>query len=234
MLAMRNFRALTEEKEDLKVKKKIQVGAILVIGLCFFIGSANAALINAPLNPPRIISNTTGVYTYTEVDGFMSFTGTPLSITFDGLNQVDINPDGNNDQFFRANLFLDSSGAFVGGAGGQDIAIVGAVDGGASGTLLTGRITNFGFEDVGGPIALFDFTFEVTGGILAGDFGGIGAIGANSIWVTDSSFSGSWDANHSGKDVTHKTAAAVPIPSTIALFGFGLAGLMAVRRRFRK
>jgi hypothetical protein len=233
MLAKRNEQVLTGGKEALKVKKKILIGAILVIGLCFMISSAHAALINAPLKLPRILSNTTGIYNYTASDGFMVFTGTPLSITYDGVNQIDIDADANKDQFFRANLLLNDSGGFVGGAGGEGLAIVGAVEGGASGTLLTGRITNFGFEDVGGPIALFDFTFEVTGGELAADFGGIGAIGTNSIWVSDSSFSDSWKTNHSGKDVTHKTA-PVPIPSAVVLFGFGLAGLVAVRRRFHK
>jgi hypothetical protein len=215
------------------MKKKFFISAMLIVGLCFFISSANAALINPQLDLPRIISNTTGIYTYTEVDGFLSFTSTPLAITFDGVNQIDIGPTANNDQFFRANLLLDSSGGFIGGVGGEDIAIVGAVDGGASGTLLTGRITDFGFEDVSGPIALFDFTFEVTGGELAVEFGGIGMMAANLIWVTDSSFGGSWEVNHSGKDVTHKTA-PIPIPSTIVLFGLGLVGLTAVRRRFRK
>lgn len=216
------------------MKKKILMGTMLVIGLCFIMSSANAELINARLGLPRILSNSTGIYTYTAVDGHLSFTGTPLSITNDGVNQTDIDPTTNNDQFFSANFFVDSSGGFVGGASDADLAIVGAIEGGASGTLLTGRITNFGFEDVGGPMALFDFTFEVTGGELADDFGGVGEKGANSIWVTDATFSNNWGGNHSGKDVTHKTAPAVPIPSTIVLFGFGLAGLVAVRRRFRK
>ena len=210
------------------MKRRIICFTMLVIGLCFLINTANAALINPKLGLPRILSNTTGIYTYTGFDGFLSFTGTPLSITEDGVNQIDIGPS-NGDQFFRANLYLDSSGGFVGGVIGADLAIVGAIDGGASGTLLTGEITNFGFLDAGSA-ALFDFTFTVTGGLLADAFGGIGAEGGNSIWATVSSFSGNWEVNHSGSDVTHKTA-AVPIPGTVLLFGGGLVGLLAIRRR---
>jgi hypothetical protein len=196
-------------REGVKMKKRIILAVMLFISLSFLINLANANLINSQLGLPGIISNTTGTYVYTEENGVLVMFGTPLSITFDGINQIDMDPNDNGDQFFHANIRLDNSGIFVGGTGGEEIEIHGAVDGGNSGVLLTGRIINFGFFDVPGPIVLFDFTFTPTGGLLlphyADQTGGCIAL------VEISTFAGNWNENHEGVSVVVDTAPAIEI-----------------------
>ena len=76
-------------------------------------------------------------------------------------------------------FYVDGAGSFLRGIGGDDLVIIG--DGNV---LLTGEVTNFGWLDIPSTkLALFDFTFDVTGGTLAGLYaGGLG--GDIGLWKT--------------------------------------------------
>jgi hypothetical protein len=233
----RDFGKMLLQKEGRFQMKKLILSAA-IIGLFLCISPTHAALVTPKLLLPDILSDQTGTYTYTAGDGRLSFTAKPITITFDGLTLTNI---GGDNRFYRADLIVDSSGNWVSGIIGDDLAIVGDVaEGGPSGTLLTGEIIKFGFFDVPGRSALFDFVFRVTGGELADEFGGIGTIGGDFVTAEDSNFlanlgeaDGGWDVNHSGRKVKHDTAPVIPIPSTVLLFGAGLFALMGIRRRFQ-
>lgn len=102
---------------------------------------------------------------------------------------------------------------------------------GASSTQLSGDLTAFGYlDDTVGNHDVFEFTFDVTGGALAGDYGSLGGI----IIVTNSSsFSGDFGTAFAATSQSADTFAAVPLPAAVWLFGSGLLGLVAAARKRR-
>ena len=217
--------------------KKILITTFLVVGLLFGMSPASADLLNIPIALPDILSNQTGTYEFTGASdttpGRILFQARPLTITFDGTDLVPIEATTNKQWSYLAEFLVDINGNFAGGVVDEDVMIQGMFEYMGTtyeGVLLTGEVTNFGFYDVPGPIALFDYTFEVTGGLLAKEFGPVGV----DITIAEfSNFLDDWSTEHSGSKVKHDTGPPVPIGSTLALFGSGLAGLMVIRRRFR-
>jgi hypothetical protein len=113
--------------------------------------------------------------------------------------------------------------------------------------LLSGDLTPgsagiaFGYGD--GDNELFQFRFNVTGGTLAGDFGGNGAEGGIILnaWFASTSgdqpFTGSWAGSFNNNAGTPYNGSGeidcftVPEPGTFALVVCGLTGLLVMRRR---
>ena len=94
-------------------------------------------------------------------------------------------------------------------------------------------MTNFGWLNiVGTNLALFDFTFDVTGGTLAAFY--VLGLGCDIALSEISSFTGNWQEDHEGIKVKHDTAPMVPIPATVWLLGTALVGLIGFGKRFRK
>jgi hypothetical protein len=89
------------------------------------------------------------------------------------------------------------------------------------------------FED-GGYMSLIDFTFNVTGGALAGDFGGVGssAIISFSSWE-ESGPIGDWTMSWSNEGGGMCDVFPIPEPTTAGCFLLGL-GALACFRRFAK
>lgn len=205
--------------------KKTIFAALLVVGLVFSLSSANAAMLGVELLLPDILSNQTGIYTYTwdsdVEEGLFTARATPLAITYDGNNVEPITGDAK----YTASLYVDGSGNFLRGVGGSDLTITGDGE-----TLLTGEITGFGWFDVpGSSIALFDFKFKVSGGSLADDF--LQGLGGDIMIAEKSDFAGDWMIDHDGLKVKHDTASVVPIPGTVWLLGAGLIAMVGLKRK---
>jgi hypothetical protein len=211
--------------------RKIRVSLILVFGIFSCLSSANAALLGVDLLLPEILSNQAGNYTYSwEADleqGLFISRATPLTVTFDGLNLEPI--PGQTE--YVVSFWLDGSGNFKSGVAQDDLVISGTIDS-FSGDLLTGEVVDFGWFNVPeSSIAIFDFIFQVTGGIAAEVYQGL----AGDVMTAEmSNFSGDWQADHQGTKVKHNTAPVVPIPATVWLLGAGLMGLVGMKKRFQR
>lgn len=146
------------------------------------------------------------------------------------LTQADTPALGIDDGTFLVQLLLSSAGVPSGGL----LQIEGSIPslGTASGLLLTGNLTDFGFPEAGDEV--FEFIFDVTGGDLA-DLGVMtGQIDVVLIAI-DSGFSGDFaDYTATGfANGGHGMAIAfLPEPATLALLGAG-ATLTFLRRRKR-
>ena len=96
-----------------------------------------------------------------------------------------------------------------------------------SGTLLTGDITAFGYENENDP---FEFLFSLTGGDAAGLYGGIGSTGGVILSSIFTDFTGFFSSDWSSFGVSD-TGTPVPEPVTMLLLGSGLIGLAGFMRK---
>jgi hypothetical protein len=215
-------------KMNLKTKLLL-ITLVSLLSIFLMPVGSKATLIGVNLTLPDIYSNSTGTYNYDSATDLFTCTATALTITFDGTTSIPITIGSYSLQFH-----VDNSGNFSGGVSTYDLVISGTFTYNNivySGVLLTGEVTNFGWQDIPGPYAHFDLTFDVTGGLLASYYGGSGGDFFSS---EKSDFTGNWDVSHNGTKVKHDTA-PVPEPTTILLFGLGIAGIAVFgRRKFRK
>ena len=140
--------------------------------------------------------------------GTLSVTGWPTEFTLSGTDSLDI---GGNSSYNLTALINKLTGNEVSGS----LAIDGTIPslGASSGTLLTGTLSQFGYQSSGGDI--FEFVFNLTGGDLAHYYttSQIGII----LTATGSGFTGSFltpfgtDASQAVSDNYGYTA--VPEPS---------------------
>ena len=212
--------------------KKLSYLSILLIFILLMPAAAGATLIGLELGLPDITSNSTGTYNYySGVDLFTS-SAQALNITFDGTTSIPITSGSYSVQFH-----VDNSGNFVSGVSGYDLTISGTFTYNNvvySGVLIAGEVTNFGWQDIPGPYALFDFTFDFKEGALADLYGASGNKGGDIFYAEKSNFAGNWDVSHSGTKVKHDTA-PVPEPATVFLLGLGFLGIMIfTKRKFEK
>jgi hypothetical protein len=96
-----------------------------------------------------------------------------------------------------------------------------------TGTLLTGTLTAFGYPDniVTQPNVL-EFFFDISGGAAASLYGPEGYIA-----LSGPGFTGSFASNFSSGDFGGPVDILIPEPSTAALVGLGVLGLLAAARR---
>lgn len=207
---------------------------VFLIGTVFYVSTSNAALLGLKLGVPDILSDSTGTYEYNVISKLMKFIAIPLNITFDGNTLIPIS--GNRS--YKAEFYVDNNGNFLSGVDGNDLEIYGDIDIDNdgyldyTGLLVGGEVTDFGWEDVNGPYALFDFSFNFTGGALESFYAKNGYHGGNFITSDNSNFTGSWQTNHSGTKVKIDTA-PVPEPATMGLMFLGI-GLFGFVMCFRK
>ncbi len=126
------------------------------------------SLIGVLPNPPLVPFDNNGSVSYTASTKELVSTATPTVILFpDFTEQLVQNPAS-----FNLNVKVNNDGTLAGsGSAPNDIEIDGTIDstgdyGDFTGVLLTGTVTQFGYQDDGGGIADYDFRFTVTGGAL--------------------------------------------------------------------
>jgi hypothetical protein len=130
---------------------------------------------------------------------------------------------------FLITASIDDSGAATGG-----MLDIGGTIGLLGPSLLTGSLVDFGFDDAGGM--LLQFVFEVSGGDLAGAYGGIGALVAVNLDVDSDGYPAGWTKSWDNNDGVpgagggvSDTAPLIPAPPAAALLA--LAVLARRRRR---
>lgn len=169
--------------------------------------AATAAPLNLVLQPkPDIFSN--GI----QVDydaGTMAFSAIGTSLTINDPNTVLLGS-------FLLMAQIDNSGNLI--SGSLDITDSSAV------SVLTGTAYAFGFS----ALEPFEFLFKVTGGSMAGLFGGSVGVIMNQTGVGASDFSADFSGNGGGVSDTAPT----PEPASILMLASAL-GLVAARRFVR-
>jgi hypothetical protein len=144
----------------------------------------------------------------------LTVTGTALEFNDDGT------PENIVAGSFSLVASIDDGGVLLGGAftiGGSFPPL-----GFASGTLLTGNLTAFGFRDEGGdPL---EFLFDATGGDAASLYPGGGLI------LSLTGFAGSFEQDF-GRLGSVADVRAVPEPSAATLLALSLLGFAAGARR---
>ena len=96
-------------------------------------------------------------------------------------------------------ILVDENGALIANSAVQDIIITGDITLNSvaySGTLFTGKVTAFGYQNTGGSNAMFDFQLTLTGGELVSLYSDDMGIAVTS---ENSSFDGSFLVNFVGK-----------------------------------
>jgi hypothetical protein len=178
---------------------------------------------------------------YTAATGAFSASGVALQVSVTPTTTFNIL----NGTF---NIGITTDGTTTSGIGGDDLSIVGGVDvnddgvADATGTLLTGEISQFGSSTTGPGV--FEFVFDVTGGILTGGSfpvftqsqAGVilGADGNSTYTGSFASDFGNLIGGQAGTGTGSADTAPVPEPTTLLLLGSGIAGIVGFGRRERR
>ncbi len=234
------------------MRSKPMVVAVGCLTVLLVMGSARAELVGVPLGVPIISFNSGGLLQYDTPYQVLQLGGSfgpphasPYPIDDGGNLAVDAVPltlwEGAPPPIFITTprhlelaIRVSGSGELLGGLAGPDLLIEGVIDMDGdgtpeySGTLITGEVVAFGYQDTGASTDFFDFVFELTGGQLEPLFG------ATSLGLTlqseESSFVGDFTEDFSGEakghvgafrclDVTKTACVVPPPPSSNACYG---------------
>jgi hypothetical protein len=208
------------------------VAALLVVATA---NSAQAGPLNLVQHAPDVTS-TFVLVNYSA--GVFDALGTPVSFDVDGSAPPDYSIAGPGQSFHVHASINPLNGSLLSGT----VSVTGKIASisATSGTLLTGNLTAFGFQNGGGDI--FEFKFDVTGGDLAAAY--YGSTGGVIIDAAGSNFTGSFTSSFTNDpdgfgfavgvaDTFPVTTAQVPEASSLALAG-ACIGLVAVGRKFRR
>jgi hypothetical protein len=216
--------------------KGLMMGALCaIVSVCLSVSSigvsaARAGSLNlVPQNPDLAALNLTVDYQPTSGStGTLTATGWPTSFTITGTNTPDYPSIDNGTYDLTAQV--TKTGQPISGT----LDIGGTIPGlASSGTLLTGQLSQFGFQNSGGDI--FEFVFNVTGGDLAPYYHGqTGVI----LDATGSGFNGSFANTFSTQadEAVADNFTVVPEPSTtvlllcVSIFGLPIVSCSRLRR----
>lgn len=205
----------------LKLKKLYIILLCVVAFGCYGPSLAGASPLDLVLKPfPNIVALNISVY-YDSPAEYLTANGSSFLLDNDGVGV----PENISGGIFDLTASINDFGELAAGS----LSISGIVTGLSfnSGTLLTGTLTDFGFNTIGDPL---EFLFDITGGDAAGLYGGVGSKGG--IILSNTSFSGSWTDNFSSNNGVSDVGAAVPEPNSLVLIASGLVFLTGVRRKF--
>ncbi len=159
-----------------------------------------------------------GVINYNPITDVFSMTATPLTFQASSTSppQTYTAPDG-----LFLQIDVDHNGNLLNDGTGDDFAIVGTINGSPSysGTLLTGKVIDFGFLNSGGSTSSFDFVAIPTGGALfsagyfAGSDIGITTTSDNSTFTNSFAVPFTGDASGSFGSVPAPTLATTASPN---------------------
>jgi hypothetical protein len=185
-----------------KSRNYFYTGLLLIAGLTSMTASAvpNPLLGVQTTNPDifyRSGTNQGCTYDGTSLD----ITAAPLTMTLSAGSTPDFVTGGT----LTISANIDSGGIFTGGS----ITVTGVAASYGS-PLVTGTLTNYGIADLGATDRV-EFTFTVTGGSLATDFGGAGAEGGVITTMENSTYTGSFATNWSC-DVAKGNIGPTPLP----------------------
>jgi hypothetical protein len=132
------------------------------------------SLLGVMPNVPAVAFSGGGGLTYTASTKNFDADSTPVAIIFPDFTFDPINDPAD----LNLNISVNNDGTLAGSGTNapMDLTVTGSVDDPSelvySGTLLTGTVTQFGYQDNGDGTATFDFRFTATGGELVtiGDF----------------------------------------------------------------
>lgn len=199
---------ICEEKTMKAVYSFLRISILLMVALICFGSAANADSIN-------LMGSGTYSYTYDEVEEI----GTLVLNSGTAMIQ---NPDG--DYLFGdfiASINVNSSGN-IADAGDSNVFEINST----TELLLGGDITSFEYDS--GTTLNFDFIFNATGGSLSSYFSPNGQ--AIVISFDDMSDPIVWTEGFNGS-FTFANFMPVPIPSSLMLLGFGLIGIVGLKRK---
>jgi hypothetical protein len=215
------------------------IAILFTIFLSCVAGPAGADLIGLTPAYPDLLANSQGTYDYDASAQLLTINALPNKLSysaaegdFDYIERSDMGWD------YEAQIRVDQNGDLIAGDE-NNLTIIGkVVDDNDTvihdGLLLTGEITDFGWTNTINMYTcyyqIFDFTFDVTGGILADIFGSHGG----AIALSEKSGFGSegWNEDFAGKFVKVDNF-PVPLPAAVWLLGSGLVGLAGLRRKQR-
>jgi len=175
---------------------------LLVASAVLLAGStAIAALIGVTPGFPKSSGNLPGGTTYVAATKAFSVSSIPNSTVFTSGAAAQL-LSTTAPRSLAIGVRVENNGTLLGGVAGEDLRLTGTVTDpvtGAvySGTLLTGEVTGFGFQDLPGALAdIFQLRFQLTGGSMAPRFAGrdIGV----SMTVDGGQFKGLFNANFTG------------------------------------
>jgi hypothetical protein len=138
----------------------------------------SATLLNLQPGTPLMGFNGSGEMNYTAGNLALVVDADPIDFLLNDEIPAEFAAFVDNGQF-TVNLQVANNGNLIGGVAGDDLVITGNIDWDYdtvydfTGTLLTGEITQMGYQDNGvGTTDEFEFRFTVTGGVLASLFEG--------------------------------------------------------------
>ncbi|MHB1155376.1 MAG: SdrD B-like domain-containing protein [Phycisphaerales bacterium] len=132
-------------------------------------------LLGLPVDVPLISYNSSGLQTYNAAGQTLTVSATAISFRQDQSLPPFLDPTFANG-LFDFSVKIDNSGQLIGGVSGDDLTISGDITIGGtpySGSLLTGEILDYGYQDNGpNTTSAFEYVFQITGGQLASFYSG--------------------------------------------------------------